>query len=85
MRDYKIYEVRVYKNSSKTWSLNDLLHREDGPAIECADGGKSWWLNGTPYLEKDYHAEIARRKATKATCEGKIVEIEGKKYKLVSA
>jgi hypothetical protein len=23
-----------------------ILHREDGPAIEWADGDKSWWVNG---------------------------------------
>jgi hypothetical protein len=42
-------------------------------------------LNGNFYTEKDFHAEIARRKTTKGSCEGKIVEIDGKKYKLVSA
>jgi hypothetical protein len=25
---------------------DDLLHREDGPAIEYADGSKWWCLNG---------------------------------------
>jgi hypothetical protein len=107
MSDYKTYEVRVYTDGTKEWRLDGKLHREDGPAIECANGGKSWWLNGKihredgpayedydgtktwwlndkKYSEKDFHAEMARRKATK-TCEGKIVQIEGKKYKLVSA
>ena len=23
------------------------LHRTDGPAIEFADGGKEWWVNGS--------------------------------------
>ena len=22
-----------------------ISHREDGPAAECADGNKSWWIN----------------------------------------
>jgi hypothetical protein len=26
--------------------LNGQLHRTDGPAIEYADGDKSWYLNG---------------------------------------
>jgi hypothetical protein len=69
----------------KQWYLNGKLHREDGPAIEYADGEKRWYLNDRQYSEKGFHAEMARRKGTKATCEGKIVEIEGKKYKLVSA
>ena len=33
---------------SKYWYINDKLHREDGPAIEYADGGaKHWFLNDT--------------------------------------
>jgi len=71
-------------DGEKEWWFNGERHREDGPAIEYSDGRKLWYLNGGCYSEKNFHAEIARRKATKATCEGKIVEIEGKKYKLVS-
>jgi hypothetical protein len=30
-----------------TWiNKQGLYHREDGPAIEWADGGKEWWING---------------------------------------
>jgi hypothetical protein len=70
-------------DGTKSWWLNGIRHREDGPAYEGSDGHKEWWLNGEYYDEKDFHAAIARRKATK-TCEGKIVQIEGKKYKLTS-
>ena len=29
------------------WRLpNRKLHREDGPAVEHADGRKEWWVNG---------------------------------------
>ena len=31
---------------AKEWWLNGKLHREDGPAIEWADGSKEWYLNG---------------------------------------
>ena len=31
---------------------NGFIHREDGPAIECANGYKSYWYNG------DYYPEI---------------------------
>ena len=37
------YNVKVYNNGDKKWYLNGLLHREDGPAIEKANGEKSWW------------------------------------------
>lgn len=32
---------------TKIWKLNGKLHREDGPAIEWADGRKEWWINDT--------------------------------------
>ena len=35
------YTVKVYPNGDKEWWLNGKLHREDGPAIEDADGDKS--------------------------------------------
>ena len=28
-----------------------LFHREDGPAIEWADGTKEWWVNGKRHRE----------------------------------
>ncbi|MDV7396463.1 hypothetical protein RZS08_34025, partial [Arthrospira platensis SPKY1] len=30
---------------SNSWWVNGKLHREDGPAIEYADGGKVWYKN----------------------------------------
>ena len=27
------------------------MHREDGPALECADGTKQWWRNGKLHRE----------------------------------
>ena len=30
----------------KLWYLNGKRHREDGPAVECANGYKEWYLNG---------------------------------------
>lgn len=34
-------------NGTKYWSLNGILHREDGPAIERACGAKHWYIHGT--------------------------------------
>jgi hypothetical protein len=28
------------------YNENDKLHRDDGPAVEWANGDKEWWLNG---------------------------------------
>ena len=66
-----------YANGSKYWYLNDKLHREDGPACEYASGDKFWFLNGKELTEKEW-----KQQTNKETCDGKIVEIEGKKYKL---
>ena len=82
MSDYIKYEVRVYTNGDKFWYKNGQLHREDGPALEYASGGKYWCLNGKSYAEADFNKEIAKK--SKNPCEGKIVEIDGKKYTLTS-
>ena len=71
-----------YANGDKIWYLNGNRHREDGPAIEYANGTKYWYLNGKKLIEKQWKAEVAKLKTKSQSCEGKIVEIEGKRYKL---
>ena len=44
-------EMRVGPDGTKYWLLNDKLHREDGPAIECSDGRKFWYLHGKYHRE----------------------------------
>ena len=41
-----------------------------------ANGDKEWWLHGIKYTEAEFNAKMNN-------CNGKIVEIDGKKYKLV--
>jgi hypothetical protein len=70
-------------NGTKQWYLNGYRHRENGPAIEDANGTKAWYLNGSHYSEAEFNAEMAKRKQPQpASCDGKVVEIEGKKYRL---
>ena len=64
-------------NGDKFWWLNGKLHREDGPAFEYADGFKEWRLNGEWVTEEEH-----KRRTSKTTCEGKVVEIDGVKYEL---
>ena len=71
-----------YTDGSKIWYKNGEYHREDGPAIEYTNGNKEWHINGQNYTEADFNKEIAKK--SKAPCEGKIVEIDGKKYTLTS-
>ena len=39
----------------KTWYVNGKIHREDGPAIEYANGEKFWYLNDTKYSEEEFN------------------------------
>ena len=59
----------------KCYLINNKLHREDGPAIEDVDGYKSYYINGKNLTEQEFNN---RNK----TCDGKVVEIDGVKYKL---
>ena len=38
--------VDMSKDGTKKWYKNDILHREDGPAVEHHDGTKEWYHNG---------------------------------------
>jgi hypothetical protein len=96
----KTYEVTVDDHGTKHWYLNDKLHREDGPAIECANGDKYWYINDQFHREDGPAVEFANgtkewylndNELTKAefnarikqsSCDGRVVEIDGKKYKL---
>ena len=71
------YTVRVYDNGDKWWYLNGKRHREDGPAFEGADGSKYWYLNGEQLTEAEFNNRMNK------PCSGKVVEVEGVKYKLV--
>jgi hypothetical protein len=43
--------IKEYPNGDKYWFKEGKLHREDGPAIECADGTKYWWIDGKQFFE----------------------------------
>jgi len=71
--------VVEYSNGDKCWFLNSDLHREDGPAIEDADGTKYWYLNGTEYIEKEFLRKTAMKELTMA----ELVKILGYNVKIV--
>jgi len=60
--------------------LNGKLHREDGPAIEFANGDKSWYLNGD-YVTKEEHKRMTS-KVIEMTME-EINKALGKQVKVV--
>jgi hypothetical protein len=43
--------------------------------MEWANGTKEWWINGKHLTEAEFNARTK-------SCNGKVVEIDGKKYKL---
>jgi len=45
------YDIRVDKDGSKRWYKDGKLHREDGPAIERANGGRYWYKDGKRHRE----------------------------------
>ena len=49
------YKVKVYGNSTE-WYLHGKRHREDGAAVELANGDKSWYLHGKRHREDDLPA-----------------------------
>jgi len=70
-----------YANGFKEWYVDGKIHRLDGPAVEYANGSKEWWVEGKKITEKEFNEYIK----PKPSCEGKVVEVDGIKYKLVKA
>jgi hypothetical protein len=42
---------KIDKYGNKYWYQNNLLHRDDGPAVEYIDGSKEWYINGLKHRE----------------------------------
>jgi len=53
------YTVKVHDCGDKYWYIDGKRHREDGPAVEYADGGKLWYLNGERHREDGPAVEYA--------------------------
>ena len=75
-------------NGHKVWWLNGYRHREDGPAVEYTDGTKEWYYEGL-LLDEDQHRTQTQSCAEKdyqihnwPSCDGKVITIDGKQYKL---
>ena len=49
----------MYSDGAKFWYVNNKLHREDGPAIERANGDKVWYLNNRRHRENGPAIEYA--------------------------
>ena len=53
------YTVKIDTDGTRFWYLNNMLHREDGPAIEYAGGDKFWYLNDKLHREDGPAIEYA--------------------------
>ena len=40
------YKVLVYDEQAEWFNMEGQIHRIGGPALECSDGTKSWWVKG---------------------------------------
>lgn len=47
------YTVRVYDSGNRYWLIDGKYHREDGPAVEYANGNKEWYYLGVKCKESD--------------------------------
>jgi hypothetical protein len=70
-----------YADGTKLWYQDGKCHRTDGPAYEDADGSKHWYLDGKELTQAQWKQAVK----PKPSCVGKIVEVDGVKYKLVAA
>jgi hypothetical protein len=70
-----------HSNGARVWYKRGKRHRLDGPAVEYADGYKSWYVDGKKMTEEEFNEYIK----PKPSCEGKVVEVDGVKYRLVKA
>jgi hypothetical protein len=47
-KKYKINNIEYlkYDNGRQEWYMNGKLHKDNGPAVICANGGECWYING---------------------------------------
>ena len=53
--------IKIDENGSKFYFKDKAMtkrHREDGAAIEYADGDKEWYLEGNYYNEAEFNAKM---------------------------
>jgi len=69
-----------FSTGSKFWYKEGKRHRVNGPAIEFVDGEKRWYIEDQEYTEEEFNKKI--REMNQPSYDGKIVEIEGKRFEL---
>lgn len=54
-------EISITGKKFHSWYKNNLLHREDGPAIEWEDGQQQWWIEGVEYKEEEFNTYMKKK------------------------
>ena len=44
----------------REWHLDGQRHREDGPAVEYANGSRAWWIDGEKLTEEEFNTHRFR-------------------------
>jgi len=57
----------IEEDSARRWYQNGLRHREDGPAIERANGDHRWYLNDKSYSFEEYVNKVYPNDSPKKT------------------
>lgn len=57
--------VHMQKNGAMIWWQGQQIHREDGPAVECTNGNKSYYLNDNWLSPKEYKKAVKQLRTKK--------------------
>lgn len=77
----KTYKVTKDEYGTIRWYNEEgQYHREDGPAIEWADGSKFWYLNGQRLTKKEFNQ---RTQPHKEMTIAQLEKVLGHKIKIV--
>ena len=55
--------IEIDENNNKSYYKDkemEILHREDGPALEFGSGTKYWYLNGFNLTEQEFKMKTAK-------------------------
>jgi len=47
-------KIKISKDGIRWYNSNNQLHREDGPAVQCVNSDKAWYINGRELTEKQF-------------------------------
>jgi hypothetical protein len=70
----------IKSDGYKAWFFEDKRHNLYGPAVVYPNGNKEYWIHDKNMTKEVWEKEVAK---PNNPCQDVIVEVDGKKYKLV--